>query len=126
MLQAMNTGHEGSLSTGHSNGAKDMLSRLETMVLSGADLPVSVVRQQIASALDIIIHLGRYRDSSRRVTEICEVTGVRNGDIELNTLYRFEEAGERNGRLQGRLQSVEPLKNRRKLRDAGLLKEEGE
>ncbi|QMV43357.1 CpaF family protein [Cohnella cholangitidis] len=125
MLQAMNTGHEGSLSTGHSNGAKDMLSRLETMVLSGADLPVSVVRQQIASALDIIIHLGRYRDSSRRVTEICEVTGLRDGDIELNTLYRFEEAGERNGRLQGRLQSVEPLKNRRKLRDAGLVKEEG-
>ncbi|WP_239614767.1 CpaF family protein [Cohnella mopanensis] len=123
MLQAMNTGHEGSLSTGHSNGAKDMLSRLETMVLSGADLPVAVVRQQISSALDIIVQLGRYRDSSRRITEICEVTGMRNGEIELSTLFRFEEEGERNGRLVGRLQQIQPLMNKRKLRDAGLVKE---
>ncbi|QJD87400.1 CpaF family protein [Cohnella herbarum] len=125
MLQAMNTGHEGSLSTGHSNGAKDMISRLETMVLSGADLPVSVIRQQIASALDVVIHLSRYRDSSRRVAEISEVTGIRNGEIELSTLFRFEETGERNGRIVGRLLPVESLRDQRKLREAGLIGREG-
>jgi pilus assembly protein CpaF len=77
MLQAMNTGHDGSLSTGHSNSAHDMVSRLETMVLSAAELPVAVVRQQIGSAIDIFVHLSRLRDRSRRVTEICEVTGFR-------------------------------------------------
>jgi pilus assembly protein CpaF len=126
MLQAMNTGHEGSLSTGHSNGAKDMISRLETMVLSGADLPVAVVRQQIASALDVVIHLSRYRDSSRRVAEISEVTGMRNGEIELSTLFRFEETGVSKGRIVGRLQRNEPLRDQRKLRDAGLIGREGE
>jgi pilus assembly protein CpaF len=126
MLQAMNSGHEGSLSTGHSNGARDMISRLETMVLSGADLPVTVVRQQIASALDIIIHLSRYRDSTRRVSEICEVTGVRDGEVELSTLFRFEEEGQVNGRIVGRLQPAEALGDLHKLRHAGLIREEGE
>lgn len=126
MLQAMNSGHEGSLSTGHSNGARDMISRLETMVLSGADLPVRVVRQQIASALDIIVHLSRYRDSTRRVSEICEVAGVHDGEVELSTIFRFEEEGQVNGRIVGRLQPVEALRDLRKLRHAGLNGEEGE
>jgi len=125
MLQAMNTGHEGSLSTGHANSAKDMISRLETMVLSGADLPVPVVRHQIASALDLIVHLSRFRDSSRRVAEICEVTGIREGEIRLNTLFRFEEEGERDGRIAGSLRRIAPLSDMGKLRHAGLLKEEG-
>lgn len=123
MLQAMNTGHEGSLSTGHSNGAKDMISRLETMVLSGADLPVPVVRQQIASALDIVVHLSRFRDSSRRVAEICEVTGVERGEVQLSTLFRFEEEGEREGAVFGSLRRVAQLRDLGKLRHAGLLKE---
>lgn len=92
MLQAMNTGHDGSLSTGHANSSKDMLSRLETMVLQGAaNLPLEAVRQQIASAVDILIHLSRLRDHSRKVMEISEILGVENGIIQLNTLYRFEE-----------------------------------
>lgn len=92
MLQAMNTGHDGSLSTGHANSTKDMLSRLETMVLTGAEgLPLDAVRQQIASAIDIIIHLSRLRDRSRKTMEITEVTGYENGQIQLNPLYVFEE-----------------------------------
>lgn len=92
MLQAMNTGHDGSLSTGHANSNKDMLSRLETMVLQGAEgLPLQAVRQQIASALDILIHLSRLRDKSRRTMEISEVLGYENGEIRLNPLYRFVE-----------------------------------
>ena len=92
MLQAMNTGHDGSLSTGHANSTKDMLSRLETMVLQGADgLPLDAIRQQIASALDIIIYLSRLRDHSRKTMEITEVVGYENGQIKLNPLYVFEE-----------------------------------
>lgn len=92
MLQAMNTGHDGSLSTGHANSTRDMLSRLETMVLSGAaGLPLEAVRQQIASAIDIIIHLARLRDKSRKTMEITEVVGYENGKILLNPLYVFEE-----------------------------------
>jgi len=95
MLQAMNTGHDGSLSTGHANSASDMMSRLETMVLTGAEaLPLAAVRQQIASAVDIVIHLSRLRDHSRKVTEISEVTGVKDGEIELNPIYVFEETSE--------------------------------
>ena len=81
MLQAMNTGHDGSLSTGHSNSARDMMARLETMVLSGADLPIAVIRQQIGSAINIVVHLSRLRDRTRRVTEICEITGVESGEV---------------------------------------------
>ena len=92
MLQAMNTGHDGSLSTGHANSTADMLSRLETMVLQGADgLPLDAVRQQIASAIDIMIHLSRLRDKSRKTMEITEVIGYENGEILLNPLYVFEE-----------------------------------
>jgi pilus assembly protein CpaF len=92
MLQAMNTGHDGSLSTGHANSTEDMLSRLETMVLTGASgLPLEAVRQQIASALDIIIHLSRLRDHSRKTMEITEVVGYKDGRIVLNPLFVFEE-----------------------------------
>ncbi len=92
MLQAMNTGHDGSLSTGHANSTEDMLSRLETMVLQGsAGLPLEAIRQQIASAVDIIIHLSRLRDKSRKTMEITEVVGYENGKIRLNPLYVFEE-----------------------------------
>ena len=92
MLQAMNTGHDGSLSTGHANSTEDMLSRLETMVLQGsAGLPLEAIRQQIASAVDIIIHLSRLRDKSRKTMEITEVVGYENGKIKLNPLYVFEE-----------------------------------
>lgn len=109
MLQAMNTGHDGSLSTGHANSTGDMLSRLETMVLSGAPLPLDAVRKQIASALDIMIHLGRLRDKSRRVLEICEVLECQGSEILLNPLYQFRETGEADGRVQG---SLEPTGNR--------------
>lgn len=92
MLQAMNTGHDGSLSTGHANSTEDMLSRLETMVLQGAaGLPLEAIRQQIASAVDIIVHLSRLRDKSRKTMEITEVVGYEHGEIILNPLYRFEE-----------------------------------
>lgn len=92
MLQAMNTGHDGSLSTGHANSTMDMLSRLETMVLQGAPgLPLEAIRQQIASAVDIIVHLSRLRDKSRKTMEICEVAGYEDGKIKLNVLYKFEE-----------------------------------
>lgn len=105
MLQAMNTGHDGSLSTGHANSAADMLKRLETMVLSAAPLPLEAVRQQIASAIDIIIHLAKLRDKSRRVLEICEITDYYNGQIRLNPLYLFEEsaAGENEDAAPGHI-----------------------
>ncbi len=92
MLQAMNTGHDGSLSTGHANSTRDMLSRLETMVLTGAEgLPLDAVRQQIASAVDIIVHLSRLRDRTRKTMEITEVVKYEKGEIKLNPLYKFEE-----------------------------------
>ncbi len=97
MLQAMNTGHDGSLSTGHANSPADMMKRLETMVLSAAPLPLEAIRQQIASAIDIVIHLARLRDKTRRVLEISELSGYCNGQIQLNQLYRFEEAAGKGG-----------------------------
>lgn len=123
MLQALNTGHDGSLSTGHANSTKDMLSRLETMVLTGAEgLPLDAVRQQIASAIDIIIHLSRLRDRSRKTMEITEVTGYENGQIQLNPLYVFEE--DENStleRVSGSLKRTKnPLVNQLKLRIAGI------
>lgn len=123
MLQAMNTGHEGSLSTGHANSPKDMISRLETMVLSGADLPVRVVRKQIASALDIIVHVSRFRDGSRKVAEICEVAGMKEEEVELRTLFRFEERQSPDRRVRGSLVRVGKLSDTRKLRFAGLQEE---
>jgi pilus assembly protein CpaF len=96
MLSAMNTGHDGSISTGHGNGCKEMLTRLETMVLTGApSLPIEAIRQQIASAIDIIIYLSRLRDKSRRTIEISEVADYKNGEIILNPLYVFDEIGEK-------------------------------
>lgn len=126
MLQAMNTGHDGSLSTGHANSTEDMLSRLETMVLQGsAGLPLEAIRQQIASAVDIIIHLSRLRDKSRKTMEITEVVGYENGKIILNPLYVFEE--DENStltRVSGQLKRTEnPLKNDFKLRLSGFYSE---
>lgn len=104
MLQAMNTGHEGSMSTGHANSIKDMLSRLETMVLMAAPLPLEAIRKQIASSIDIMIYLSRFRDGSRRVVEISEILDYRDGDIALNPLFRFEGGGEDSQkRVQGAL-----------------------
>jgi pilus assembly protein CpaF len=122
MLQAMNTGHDGSLSTGHANSAKDMLSRLETMVLTGADFPIEAIRQQIASAVDIIIHLGRLRDHSRRVLEITEVLRYENGTIIRNPLYIFKEEGEdEDGKIIGVLQRTDnEMQQTEKFRSAGL------
>lgn len=121
MLQAMNTGHEGSLSTGHANTARDMLSRLETMVLGGSELPVAVVRRQIASALDIVVHLSRLRDGSRRVVEISEIAGLRDGEVELNPLYLL---GEESGTGREILRRAGELMNVRKLRDWSEASEE--
>ncbi|KQY84275.1 pilus assembly protein [Paenibacillus sp. Root52] len=120
MLQAMNTGHDGSLSTGHANNIRDMISRLETMVLSGADLPIAVVRQQISSAIDIFVHLSRLRDRSRRVTEISEVVGIENGEVLLNPLFRFQEQEEHEGRIIGGLIQVGMLSQIDKIQMAGL------
>lgn len=122
MLQAMNTGHDGSISTAHANSVKDMLSRLETMVLSGAGLPVGVVRKQISSAIDVMIHLQRLRDRSRRVTEISEVVGVVDGEVMLNPLYLFEETGEmQEGMVMGELKPTgNSLMRTWKLQLAGL------
>ena len=121
MLQAMNTGHDGSLSTGHSNSARDMIARLETMALGGAELPVAVIRQQIASAIDIIVHLSRLRDRSRRVTEISEVIGMADGEVAIRPLYRFEDEGERNGRVLGGLRRCgDGLQRTWKLKMAGM------
>jgi pilus assembly protein CpaF len=120
MLQALNTGHDGSLSTGHANSSKDMLSRLETMVLMGMDLPLSAVRRQIASGVDIIVHLGRLRDKSRRVIEIVEILGFENGEIITTPIYEFKETGEKNGKVQGEFVKVRELTHRDKLKAAGF------
>ncbi|MBE5844774.1 MAG: CpaF family protein [Butyrivibrio sp.] len=123
MLQAMNTGHI-SMSTGHANSAKDMLSRLETMVLMGMDIPLSAIRGQIASGIDIIVQLGRLRDKSRKVLEVCELTGQLDrltGEIEMSTLYRFEETGmDKNNRIVGEWIKHNELHNTEKLLAAGL------
>jgi pilus assembly protein CpaF len=118
----MNTGHDGSLSTGHANSTADMLSRLETMVLSGSLIPLEAIRQQIASAIDIMIHLARIRDKSRRVVEITEVEGYRNGEIILNPLYKFCEEGETpDKRVIGCLQPTgNEMANKLKFKTAGI------
>ena len=120
MIQAMNTGHDGSMSTGHANSAEDMLSRLETMVLMGMDLPVPAIRGQIAAAIDIIVHLGRLRDKSRKLLEICEITGIENGQIILSRLYAFRETGEENGKIIGTWDKKNPRENTTKLAMAGM------
>lgn len=121
MLQCLNTGHDGSMSTGHANSGRDMLSRLENMVLMGMELPLGAVRQQIASGIDILVHLGRLRDKSRRVLEITEVVGCENNEIKLNPLFAFEEAGEDSeGNVVGRLQKKGALIHENKLKTAGI------
>ncbi|HIW83572.1 MAG TPA: CpaF family protein [Candidatus Dorea gallistercoris] len=119
MLQALNTGHDGSLSTGHANSPMDMLSRLETMVLMGMDLPLAAIRRQIASGLDIIVHLGRLRDKSRKLLEVSEITAYREGEIELSPLYRYEETGEKDGKIQGIWKKDHGLAHTEKLLAAG-------
>ena len=115
MLQAMNTGHDGSLSTGHANSAKDMLSRLETMVLMAAELPLAAVRSQTGSALDLMVHVGRMRDRSRKVLEITEVIGYENGEIRLSPIYQFQESGETaSGQVEGALVQVGRFEGRRR------------
>ncbi|WP_343042050.1 CpaF family protein [Ornithinibacillus caprae] len=122
MLQAMNTGHDGSLSTGHANSTKDMLSRLETMVLNGAELPVSVIRKQISSAIDIMIHLMRLRDNTRKVVAISEVVDIENGEVVLNPIYEFVEEGEtEEGKVIGELRSTgNHILNKSKAQLAGI------
>jgi pilus assembly protein CpaF len=120
MLQAFNTGHDGSCSTGHSNSCKDMLSRLETMVLMGAEIPLPAIRQQIASGIDIIVQLGRLRDKSRKLLEITEVLGIEDNEIQLNPLYRFLEIEEVNGRIVGQWEKVGSLINQDKLKANGM------
>ncbi len=123
MLQAMNTGHDGSLSTGHANSSVDMLSRLETMVLTGSEgLPLDAVRKQIASAIDIIIHLSRMRDKTRRVVEISEICGFENNEIKLNKLYEFkEDEKSKQDCVEGELKRTENLfRNYAKLHSAGI------
>ena len=121
MLQCLNTGHDGSMSTGHANSAKDMLSRLENMVLMGMELPLTAIRQQIASGIDLIVHLGRLRDKTRKVLEISEVLGYQDGEVKLATLFSFEESGqEENGKVLGKLVRKEALTHEDKLKTAGL------
>lgn len=121
MMQCLNTGHEGSMSTGHANSAKDMLSRLENMILMAMDIPLEAIRRQIASGIDVIVHLGRLRDKSRRVLEIVEVVGYEKQEYCLNTLYQFEEEGEdENGRVRGSLQKKAAMVHMGKLKAAGI------
>ena len=121
LLQCLNTGHDGSLSTGHANSAADMLSRLETMALMGVELPLPAIRRQIASGIDIIVQLGRLRDRTRRVLEIAEVVGMKEDEIRLETLCVFEEeSGSSKKEVKGRLVFKKELANRQKLLAAGL------
>ena len=122
MLQAMNTGHDGSLSTGHANSPADAISRIEVMTLMGAEeMPLKAIRQQVASGIDIIVQLGRLRDKSRRVLEISEIDSFTDGEIMLNSLYHFEEAGvDEDGRILGQLVKTGSLRHTQKLCAAGL------
>ena len=118
MLQSLNTGHCGA-SSGHSNSPRDMLSRLETMVLMGMDIPLPAIQRQIASAIDVIVHLGRLRDKSRKVLQIVEVLGYEDEEIQLQTLYEFEERQVVNGKIQGEWVKVNEIQKKEKLLAAG-------
>lgn len=121
MIQAMNTGHDGSISTGHANSPSDMLLRLETMILMGVDMPVQAIRGQIAAAIDIVIHLGRLRDKSRKVLEIIEVLGMEDGCIRTQTLYKFVEDGVKDEHIIGHLErSDNEMVNTWKMEAAGI------
>ncbi len=119
MLQAMNTGQEGSMSTGHSNSGRDMIARLETMCLMAQEIPLSAIRRQLMS-IDIIVHLGRLRDYSRRVMEVWELMGIEQDEVQMKLLYAFKEEGESHGKVLGRLQKVGELTHTGKLKMAGL------
>lgn len=121
MLAAMNTGHDGSISTGHANSAEDMLLRLETMVLMGLEIPLVAVRRQIASAVDVVIHVSRLRDRTRKVVKICEVIGMEYGEIKLSTLFEYQETGMKNGRVQGAMRKIHDLIHMEKLASAGMV-----
>ena len=125
MIQAMNTGHDGSMSTGHANSSADMLSRLETMILMGMDLPLAAIRRQLASGIDIIVQLGRLRDKSRKILEVCEITGKISkdtGEIEIRPLYVFTETEQKeNGKVKGEWRKENELQNMAKLKAAGIL-----
>lgn len=123
MLQALNTGHDGSLSTGHANSPKDMLSRLETMVLMGMELPLPAIQRQIASGIDIIVHLGRLRDKSRKVLEVVEVLDYKDGEIKLQTLIQYQGMEEQDGMIIGEWRDVHELSHRQKLEASGYQKE---
>ena len=118
MLQALNTGHPGA-STIHANSARDALSRLETMVLMGMPIPLAAVQRQIASGLDILIHLGRLRDRTRRVLEITEILDYEDGEVRLNPLFQFKETGVLHGKIQGELKKVGELKKKDQYVEAG-------
>lgn len=125
MLQAMNTGHDGSLSTGHANSCQDMISRMETMVLMGMELPLLAIRAQIAAGVDILVHLGRLRDKSRRILSIMELDGLVQGEIRLNPLYEFVEIGEGDGKIMGSWEKKGDLIHQGKLYYAGIGMEGG-
>lgn len=121
MLQALNTGHDGSLSTGHANSSKDMLARLETMVLMGIEIPLPAIRRQIASGIDIIVHLGRLRDRTRKVLEIVEILDYKDGEIRCAPLYQFEEEKKGGcGKVEGTLKRCNSLFHTQKLEAAGI------
>ena len=121
VCSAMNCGHDGSMSTVHANSAEDALLRLETMILMAAQIPISAIRQQISSGVDIIVHLGRLRDKSRRVLEIVEVSGMKQDEIQINPLYQFVENGKKDSQnVSGELINIGDLKHVRKLYAAGL------
>ncbi len=121
MIQAFNTGHQGSLSTGHGNSTKDMLYRLETMVLMGLDIPASAVKRQLASGIDLMVHLGRLRDKRRVLLEISEIAGCEKEEILLNPIYVFQETGmERDGKVLGDWIRTGELLHQEKMRMAGF------
>lgn len=119
MINSMLTGHDGSLSTGHGNSAKEMLLRLQTMVMMAYEMPVLAIRQQIAAAIDIMVHIGRLRDGSRKILEICEVIGIEDGEIVTHPLFRFRETGETEGKVEGILERIGDLVNKEKLYQSG-------
>lgn len=125
LLQAINTGHDGSLSTGHANSSKDMLSRLETMVLMGMEIPLAAVQRQIASGLDILVHLGRLRDKSRKVLEVSEIVGYADGEVLVTPLYKYVLADEKTKVLKGEWKKFNEITHQEKLFSAGYYPERG-
>lgn len=121
LLTCLNTGHDGSFCTCHANSTRDTISRLETMVLMGMDLPLQAIRRQIASGIDLIVYLGRLRDKSRRLLEITEVTGMEGEQVVLNPLFLFRETGEVSGRICGVQEKTGEMKNIDKFQRAGIL-----